>query len=132
MPKEYQRTERVADAIQREVAKILQRDIRDPRLGMTTVSAVEVSRDLAYAKIFVSVLGDEAEIRKTLDVLKGATGHIRSLLAKALSLRMVPHLSFVYDRSILHGDQLSQLINQAAESDANIKNQQSDDPEESD
>lgn len=129
MPREFQRTDRIADAIQREVAKILQHNIRDPRISMVTVSSVEVTKDLSYAKVYVSILANNEKASETFKALQGASGHIRSLLAKAIQLRTVPELRFVYDDSIVRGQHLSQLIEQATKSDARIKKQQDSDSE---
>ena len=99
MAREYARTDRVGQQIQKEVALILMREIKDPRLSMTTVSAVEVTRDLAYAKVFVTFFTSEQdEIDASIEVLTEAEGYIRSLLAKRLRARIMPHLRFVYDK----------------------------------
>ncbi len=125
MPNEFQRTHRVADALQKEISRILQREVRDPRIAMTTICAVEVSKDLSYAKIFVSMMAEEDELVQSMAALKGASGHIRSLLAKTMKLRVVPELRFVYDESIARGRHLSSLIDSAVTSDAKIKGQKS-------
>ena len=80
--REFSRTDRVAQQIQKEIAVILQREIKDPRLGMVTVSAVEVSRDLSYAKVFITVFNtdDEDKAKQSAKILNEATGYIRSLL----------------------------------------------------
>jgi len=131
MPKEYQRTDRVADGLQKEIARIIQRDLRDPRLSMVTVMSVEVSRDLSYAKVFVSVLGDEAQVQETLATLKRAKGHIRSLLAKRITLRIMPDLNFIYDDSVTRGTHVSHLIDEATERDETIKRTSHDESDES-
>ena len=94
---------------------LIQRELKDPRLGMTTVSAVEVSKDLAYAKVFVTFLGrDEPEqIKEALEVLVKASGFLRSQLGKAIRMRVTPHLTFQYDESIIRGQKMSTLIDQA-------------------
>ncbi|TYK64910.1 30S ribosome-binding factor RbfA [Colwellia echini] len=118
MAREYARTDRVGQQIQKEIATILMREIKDPRLSMTTVSAVEVTRDLAYAKIFVTFFNDDAEeIKASLDVLAEAEGYIRSLLGKRLRARIMPHLRFVYDSSMSEGVRMSALVAQAVASD---------------
>ena len=91
MAKEFGRPQRVAQEMQKEIALILQREIKDPRVGvMTTVSGVEMSRDLAYAKVFVTFLNDqdEAAVKNGIKALQEASGYIRSLLGKAMRLRM--------------------------------------------
>ena len=118
MAREYARTDRVGQQIQKEIAIILMREIKDPRLSMTTVSAVEVTRDLAYAKIFVTFFNDnQDEIKASLEVLAEAEGYIRSLLGKRLRARIMPHLRFVYDSSMSEGVRMSALVDQAVASD---------------
>jgi len=118
MAREYARTDRVGQQIQKEIAVILMREIKDPRLSMTTVSAVEVTRDLAYAKVFVTFFNDnDDEIKASLEVLAEAEGYIRSLLGKRLRARIMPHLRFVYDKSMAEGVRMSALVDQAVASD---------------
>ncbi len=118
MAREYARTDRVGQQIQKEIAVILMREIKDPRLSMTTVSAVEVTRDLAYAKVFVTFFNDNAdEIKASLEVLAEAEGYIRSLLGKRLRARIMPHLRFVYDSSMAEGVRMSALVDKAVASD---------------
>ncbi len=119
MPQEYSRARRVGDQIQREIALLLQREVKDPRVGMATVSAVEVSSDLAYAKVFVTFLGKEeqSDIDEALKVLDGAKGYLRSQLAKSIRMRQVPELRFLYDASISRGNAMSALIDQAIAKD---------------
>jgi|TARA_B110000014_G_scaffold262618_1_gene256998 ribosome-binding factor A len=118
MAREYARTDRVGQQIQKEIATILMREIKDPRLSMTTVSSVEVTRDLAYAKIFVTFINDQPEeIKASLAVLADAEGYIRSLLGKRLRARIMPHLRFVYDSSMTEGVRMSALVDKAIASD---------------
>lgn len=113
------RRQRVADQIQKELAGLIQREMKDPRLGMVTVSAVDVSRDLAYADVFITMLGkDDAEARQqTLDILARGAGFLRGKLARAMRLRIVPALRFRYDESIERGARLSSLIEDARKKD---------------
>lgn len=110
--REFSRTDRVAQQIQKETAVILQREIKDPRLGMVTVSAVEVSRDLSYAKIFITVFNtqDEDAAKQSAKVLNEATGYIRSLLGKRIRARIMPELKFVVDNSLMEGMRISNLV----------------------
>jgi ribosome-binding factor A len=118
MAREFARTDRVGQEIQKEIATILMREVKDPRLAMTTVSAVELTRDLAYAKIFVTFFTNEAsEIKSSIEVLNDAAGFVRSLLAKKLRARIMPHLRFVYDSSMAEGVRMSSLVDQAVASD---------------
>lgn len=120
MAKEYSRTQRVADQMQRELALLIQREVRDPRLGMVTVTAVEVSRDLAHAKVFVTLMNkDSAEdIAMNLEILKDSAGYLRMLLGRSMKLRSVPSLHFSYDESVRRGVHLSSLIERAVAEDS--------------
>ena len=121
MARDYARTDRVGQQIQKEIAVILMREIKDPRVSMTTVSAVEVTRDLLYAKIFVTFFTNETEdIEGSIAILNEAAGYIRSLLAKRLRARIMPNLRFVYDNSMSEGVRMSSLVAQAIASDKHI------------
>ncbi|WP_110685807.1 30S ribosome-binding factor RbfA [Salinicola aestuarinus] len=117
--REFKRTDRVADQLQQELAVLIQREIKDPRLGMITVSSAKVSRDLGYADIYVTLLGenDPARIKENLSVLKRASGFLRSQIARRIKLRHVPELRFHYDESVVRGHHLSALIDEAVASD---------------
>ncbi|OBX04176.1 ribosome-binding factor A [Gallibacterium genomosp. 3] len=119
MAREFSRAQRVAQEIKKEIAVILQREVKDPRIGMVTVSDVEVSRDLAYAKVFVTFLfnEDEAHIEQGLIGLEKASPYIRSLLGKAMRLRIVPELRFIYDTSLVEGMRMSNLVTQVVNQD---------------
>ena len=113
MPKDYSRTLRVADQIQRELADLFDHEIKDPRVGMITLTGVEVDRDYAYAKVFYTTLGSKEDnflVEKGLDRAKG---FLRSSLSHRMKLRTIPQLQFVYDESIEHGVRLSNLIDEA-------------------
>lgn len=119
MSREFKRSDRVAQELQKEVAVILQREVKDPRIGMVTVSDVEVSRDLAYAKIFVTFLFDnDAEaIKQGMQGLEKASPYIRTLLGKAMRLRIVPELRFIYDESLVEGMRMSNLVSSVIKND---------------
>lgn len=112
MAREFKRSDRVAQELQKEVAIILQREVKDPRIGMVTVSDVEVSSDLAYAKVFVTFLfdHDKQAIENGMKGLEKAAPYIRSLVAKAMRLRIVPELRFIYDQSLVEGMRMSNLV----------------------
>ena len=133
------RTQRVADQIRREIAVLIQMELNDPRIGMVSVTAVKVSRDLSYAKIYVTVLNsladsgavnsstlsapgqlDKLEIEENLKALNKASGYLRSLLAKRLTLLSVPKLRFHYDGSVERGRHLSELIDNALAADRDL------------
>lgn len=113
MPKDYSRTRRVGEQVQREMAQLVQQEIKDPRLGLVTISAVKLSKDMSHANIFFTVLDEEHPIEETLKILEGAAGFLRHELAKRMQLRIVPHIHFKYDDSISYGNDLSALINKA-------------------
>ncbi len=113
MAKEYSRSQRVGDQIQRELAALIQFEIKDPRIGMTTVTAVEVNREFDKALVYVTVMGDQEKIDSTLRGLQQAAGFLRSELAKRLKVRTTPRLEFRYDESLERGLRMSALIDQA-------------------
>jgi len=119
MAREYARSDRVADQIQRELAKLIQRDMNDPRLNLLSVSAVEVTRDLAYATVYVSSLTEVTSHEDILGVLNKAHGFLRRELGKAMRLRIVPELKFKYDESIEKGMSMAKLIDDAVKNDHN-------------
>lgn len=115
MPKEYSRSERVADFIKREVALLLQRELRDPRVSNVNVNAVVVSRDMSTAKIYVTFFDKETaeEAKQAVEVLNGAAGFIRTQVASQHSMRSTPKLRFYFDDSVRQGEHLSNLIDRA-------------------
>ncbi|WP_416224216.1 30S ribosome-binding factor RbfA [Thiohalophilus sp.] len=117
MMADFSRTRRIGEQMQRELATLIQQQIKDPRLGMVTVSAVEVARDLSHAKVFITVFDDKQEIAVSLDILNRASGFLRHELARSMTLRTVPALRFVYDESMARGNELSRLIDEAVKSD---------------
>ena len=114
MAKEFSRSDRVAEQIQRELADLLQFEVKDPRVGMVTVTEVEVSGDMAHAKIYYSAKEGTAELQKGLEK---TAGFLRSQLAKRMLVRTVPQLHFIYDASIDRGMRLSKLIDEALAAD---------------
>ena len=131
MAREFSRTQRVSQEMQKEIAIILQREVKDPRVGMATVSGVEVSRDLAYAKVFVTFLNDNQpeQIKIGIKALQDASGYIRLLLGKAMRLRVVPELTFAYDNSLVEGMRMSNLVTNVLRNDAEKRSAASDDQE---
>ena len=108
-----QRLRRVADQIQRELSGLLRAELRDPRVGMITLTGVEVSPDLAHAKVFFTTLGDAEALARSATGLRRAAGFLRSELGHRLKLRVTPELRFVHDASVERGVRLSQLIDAA-------------------
>ena len=120
MAKEFSRTQRIGDQMQRELALLIQREIKDPRLGLVTITAVDVSRDLSHAKIFITIMGqddDQVAVKGNLRILNDAAGFLRMQLGKSMKLRTVPQLHFNYDASIRRGVELSSLIERAVAED---------------
>ena len=117
MKKHSPRPRRVADQIQRELAELLRLHVKDPRIGMVTITAVDVSPDLQNAKIFFTHLAGVAHAREAVEALQRSAGYLRSELAHRLKLYTVPHLYFAYDDSIESGLKISKLIDAAVEED---------------
>lgn len=121
MAREYSRTERVAEQLRRELAVLIQQEVKDPRLGMVTVSAVEVTTDLAHAKVYVTVLDGAGKEDETVAVLNRAAGFLRRELGRRIVLRTIPRLQFHYDCTITRGAELSALIERAVHEDQRTK-----------
>lgn len=117
MAKEFSRIDRISSQIQRELAQYIRQDVKDPRLGIVTVSAVEVTRDLAHAKVYVTTLDGMEKMVETLSILNGAAKHLRHLLGQNIKLRCLPQLHFLYDESVERGANLSALIDAAIKQD---------------
>ena len=117
MPKDFPRARRVADQMQRELSELIRLEIKDPRVGMLTITEVEVTRDMDHAKVFFTTLGGKPEHDACLEGLQRASGFLRTQLSQRMQLRQVPKLSFVYDHSVERGVQLSQLIESAVAED---------------
>jgi len=103
------RPQKLGDLIQRELSDLLAREIRDPRVGMITITSVDVSPDLSHAKIFFTML-DKTKLPDTLTGLGRSAGFLRSQLARRIKIYTTPELRFLYDESVERGDHLSRLI----------------------
>ena len=116
MPRDFKRSERVSGLLRRELAQMIQREIKDPEVGFVSVSDVEVTRDLAHAKVYVTVFNtDEAKV--SIAALKRAAGFLRTRLGQELRMRNVPQLHFLHDDSVETGQRMDSLIEQAVKSD---------------
>lgn len=126
MAREFKRSDRVADAMQRSIAQILRSEIRDPRIGMPNVNAVHVPRDLTSAKVFLTFIGldDQDAIDDAVSVLNDASSYIRTLVAKDVKMRIAPRIHFVYDKVAVEGQVLSNLIDRAIKSDSKNKGEE--------
>lgn len=118
MPKDGSRSRRVAEQIQRELAELIQLEVKDPRVGMITLTGVEVTSDYSHAKVFFSLLGDQARLQQALVGLNSAAGYLRSQVAHRMKLRVMPALHFVHDLSIEEGMRIDKLISDAIAEDA--------------
>ena len=108
--KSFKRTDRLGELIQRELSQLIKDKMSDPRLGVVTIVKVKVVRDLAYAKVYVSTLGDEKANEQLVTILSRAAGYLRTLLAQRVQIRSIPALRFIFDDSQLHGDRISKLL----------------------
>ena len=118
MPRDFPRSRRIADQIQRELADIIRVELKDPRVPeLVTITGVEVSPDQSHAKVFFTVLGDERKIDDATAGLKRAGGFLRTQLGHRMKLRIVPQLDFKYDTSVERGVRLSHLIDEAVATD---------------
>ncbi|MGH8502269.1 MAG: 30S ribosome-binding factor RbfA [Gammaproteobacteria bacterium] len=113
MPREFPRTVRVGEQIHRELAQLVRVAVKDPEVGMVTILDAAVSRDFAYAKVYFTVLGDEAAIRASEAGLNRAAGFLRRELGRRMRMRAVPQLRFVYDDTERKGARIDALIDRA-------------------
>ena len=113
MPKDYPRGRRIADQIQRELSEIIRMELKDPRVGLITITDVEVTQDNEHAKVFFTALGEPVQQEAAERALNHAAGFLRRSLATVMKLRIVPQLRFTYDVSVERGVRLSNLIDEA-------------------
>lgn len=106
------RNDRVRAAMRQEISNMLQRDLKDPRLGFATVTDVRVSGDLQHVQVYVSILGDDASRQQTMEALESARGYVRSEIGRRVQLRLTPEITFAYDDSIERGARLLRLISE--------------------
>lgn len=119
MAREFGRTERLQDEIQRILAHAVQFETRDPRIGIVNINDVVITRDLSIGKVYVTFLGKdtEAECEEAVAALNHAAGFFRSIVAKELNIRITPRLQFIYDKTAVRGQALSHLIDTAVAED---------------
>lgn len=117
MPKEFSRSSRVAEQVQRELAELIRLELKDPRVGLVTLTGVELTPDYAHAKVFYTTLADPSA-RQGIDAgLRRASGFLRRELGRRIRIHTLPELHFVFDESVERGDRLSRLIDEAVASD---------------
>ena len=117
MPKDYSRAQRIAEQIQREMAELIRLELKDPRVGLVTITGVEVTQDYEHAKVFFTLLGEAQQAADSLVGLQRASGFLRSQLSRRMQLRIIPQLHFIYDESVERGIHLSKLIDEAITQD---------------
>ena len=114
------RASRVGEEIKREVTQMIRDELKDPRIGFVTVTSVEVTPDIRYARIYISVLGSAEDTKQTLTALNKARGFVRTELGKRIRLRYTPEVEFRFDESIEHGARIMELLGEVKEAeDAN-------------
>lgn len=118
MMKAFPRTRRVGEQIRRELAELIRDELRDPRLVLISMTSVEVSRDLAYARIYVTLVGDPTERAERVTELNHAAPLLRRELGRRMRIRTVPKLEFRYDEVVERASRLSALIDAAVAADA--------------
>ena len=123
MPREFSRSQRMAEQIRRDLSELVNQELKDPRMGFLSFTAVKLSRDLSDAVIYCSVL-EEDKRQETLDTLSRATGYLRTELSKRFRSRTVPKLKFVNDDSVLRGEKMEGLIRKAVAADEKNDNNQ--------
>ncbi|MGD8866655.1 MAG: 30S ribosome-binding factor RbfA [Gemmatimonadales bacterium] len=112
MAREYTRTQRVAQLLKEEISRLLQREVKDARIGLVTVTDVRVTRDLKYADVYVYLSGDEERRAKALEGLTSAAGFMRTRLGRELTIRRMPELRFVLDRTQDHATRIHELLSE--------------------
>jgi len=118
MPREFSRTRRVEEQLRRDLAELIRHDIKEPGLGMISITEIKVSPDLAHAQIYTTILQDDTDIiEHSMQTLQDYAGRLRSLLGKRMRIRRVPELVFIYDDLIQRGTALNQVIEEAVDGD---------------
>ncbi|NWO06464.1 MAG: 30S ribosome-binding factor RbfA [Alteromonadaceae bacterium] len=134
MGREYSRVDGIGDQMQRELAQLIQREVKDPRVGLVTINDVKVSRDLGYADIYVSLLSTEElteespEIQDCLRVLNKVSGFLRGQIGRAMKLRVVPQLRFHFDTLQGESRRMDRLIREAVGDQPAVPRDDNDDP----
>jgi len=123
MAREFSRSRRVAQQLQKELAMIVMREIKAKEFGMITINEVDLSRDLSYAKVYFTLLNDEAGlIKKAVELLNESAPFIRSLMGSKMQLRIVPELRFYHDKSLSEGIRMASMVTKAVRDDKEKSN----------
>ena len=112
------RVERIQEQVREEVSQMLQTEVRDPGVGLVTVTRAKVTGDLSLARVYWTIIGDAAERKKTQQALERASGFVRHLLAERLTLRRSPEVKFIFDESVAAQDRIEQIIQEIHAEDA--------------
>lgn len=126
MPKEFSRIRRINEQIKRELADLIRTENADARFLMVSITSIDVTRDLALAKVYFTFLGQAEQRTEIMDALNQQAGYYRGVMGKSLHLRTVPKLSFIYDEVVERGAELSRLIDSAVQSDQQRQPQDDD------
>lgn len=118
MPRDFSRSQRVAEQMQRELSVLLQREMGDPRVDGVSITGVEVTRDFSVAKVYFAMLNNPEGHANALKALEKAAGFLRHALGQRMQLRALPELRFIYDESLIRGTSLSELIDEVVASDS--------------
>jgi ribosome-binding factor A len=124
MKKPHHRIERVNAVIKEILSEIVLKDVKDPRLGLVTVTGVNTTADLSAARVFFSVMGDEAQRQVTLKILRGASGYMRHTIARELDVKVAPELRWVYDDSLDRAFRIEQVLHEAGDPTADAAPEQ--------
>jgi ribosome-binding factor A len=133
MAREFSRTDRISDQIQKDLATLIRTEMKDPRVGMVTINDVNVARDLGFADVYITLLtleendANSDSVKQTLKALNSAAGFLRSQLGKMIKLRTIPQLRFHFDSSVGHGRKLDALITKARKKDSTSSSEESGD-----
>lgn len=126
MPREFSRSQRMAEQIRRDLAELVNEELKDPRMGFLSFTAVKLNRDLSHAVVYCSILEDEKR-QETLETLSRASGYLRTELSKRFRSRTVPKLKFVNDDSVIRGSEMDSLIRKAVAADEKNNNENNND-----
>lgn len=117
MPKDFSRSQRVVEQIQRELAELIRTEVKDPRVGFITLTGVEITPDYAHAKVFFTSMLGEEKVPEILIGLRRASGFLRRELGRRVRIHTTPELHFVYDKSVEEGSRMSRLIDEVVRED---------------
>lgn len=123
MPREFRRSDRVGDALQRELAELIRHEIRDPRIGMVNINLVKVASDLSTAKVYLTFVDNpkDASVEERVALLNKASGFLRSRVGSEIQMRSIPRFNFIHDDTVYNAEAISKAIDKALASDESNK-----------